>query len=288
TNVKVRNTSPDAVGCDSLLKAENIDFFRALIKERSLKYAIKDFFLFSGVGSDGWDQYPNIEVSNICDFSKKLPVTQILKSGQQIFQMEIQGNRLYVMANYDSREYAKYGRDIEFRAVLQIIDIENIENIKVLGETVIEGLVPRFTVDHKYAYIANDDDIMILDVSNPRDIKAHEHIKVTFDAFSSDDIAVIGSHIFVTGNNVLKVIDRETTKLSQEIEFDFRTSDIVVHNNRIFIRGWRNGWGNSRSRIAILEFNQGRAKLRSIVETGERISGLKLIDSYLVGRQGKA
>jgi hypothetical protein len=190
------------------------------------------------------------------------------------------------MANYDSREYIlKEEDDFTSKAVFQIIDIENIENIKVLGEIVFEGLVPNFTVDSKYAYIENWENLMILDISNPKQIEKQASIPLSFDKFGSDSVAVNDSHIFVTGNNVLKIIDNKSARVTQELKFDFRTGDIVVKNNYIYILGWRNGWNNSK--IAFLEFSEGRAKLRSIFESKERMSSFKLFDEYLVGKQGK-
>ncbi len=282
----VKNIISEASRCDSYLTADNIGFFKKLIEKYSMHYAIKGHYMFRGLGSDGWAPYPRIEVSNICDFATPLPVTEIVKTDQQVFQMETRDNLLYVMANYDSREYvSKNDDDMRARAVFQIIDISNIKKIKVLGEIVFRGLVPNFTVDDEFAYIANDKELMILDISNPKMIERYATIPTTFDKYFSDDVAVDESHIFVTGNNVLKVIDKKSTKVTQELKFDFRTSDIVVKDNYIYFLGWRNGWDNSW--IVTLAYIDGEAKLHSKIVTEGRIFGLKLIDSYLVGREGK-
>ena len=284
--VSVENIISDTNICDSYFTADNIDAFKKLIDKYPLRFEIKDHYLFSGEGSDGGSPYPRIQVSNICNFNKPLPVTEILKTDQQVFQMQTRGNLLFIMANYDSREYIlKEEDDFTSQAVFQIIDIENIENIKVLGEIVFEGLVPNFTVDSKYAYIENRENLMILDISNPKQIEKQASIPLSFDKFGSDSVAVNDSHIFVTGNNVLKIIDNKSARVTQELKFDFRTGDIVVKNNYIYILGWRNGWNNSK--IAFLEFSEGRAKLRSIFESKERMSSFKLFDEYLVGKQGK-
>jgi len=268
--VEARNLIANASICESYFSADNVDFFKKLIQDYSLVYAIKDHYLFSTVGNDGRESYPDIEVTNICSTRKTLPITDILDTGKQLSQIHIKGDLLYVMQTYPS--------------VLQVISIKDIENIQVLGEYRLDvGLGPNFAIEGQYAYIAVNKTLLILDVSSPSDIKKHTTVQLVFGEFDSDGIAVNNNQIFITGNNVLKVINKKTLKLIQELNFDFRTSDVIVKNNYIYVLGWRNNFLGSK--IAVLDFNDGQTKLRNVVETEKRIFSFKLIDNYLVGQE---
>ena len=277
--VRPRNLAKSNSPCDDPYSSENRETFEVFLSNHDDVFATKGPYAFLAEGSDGYDEYPSIKVVNICDLDNPLDVTEIIGTEAQVNQMYIDGERLYIVSNNASR--VSY-LDDDPSIVFQIINIESMEKIKLLGEYAFEASWPNFNIFEDRAYIADRDKLLVLDTSNPSKVKGLQSIKLEFQRKSgADEIAITEKYIFVTGDNVLKMLDRATYTLLDEATFDFRTSDVIVINDHVYVLGWKNNMKNSK--IAVIDKSQGQLGNPSIITTPYRIRSVGMFDGHIIG-----
>jgi len=233
----VKNLISDNTKCDSLDKINKYlnNYYR--MDEITLDRN----YLYFGYGNDGQDEFEDINVINICNVNEPKEVTKISSSGAQTFGLYSDNGYIYIdSSTYDEDRF-------------QIIDSKK---FKVLSTITYESAINPFTVDNNHLYIiTNDNKIMnVFDLtikSKPIKIKK---IEIPFQKYSANSIDVDESYIYITGNSNLKIYDKKTYSMVSNKTFPYRTSSILVKNNKALMGLWGNGGHNQY--IAVIDLSE--------------------------------
>ncbi|MDW1906917.1 hypothetical protein [Vibrio sp. 705] len=249
-------------------------------------YAVNENIMFTGKGNDRETDYPRITVHNLCAPDDSSLITDIPFTDAQIFSMEVIDEKLYVMSNYNNRPYIKPLNDVDmWLATLQEFDIGDLRNIKLNREIILNGLVPSFFVYGDKVFIENDDEVLTLDTALPKHFIVNGSKSLTFDKYSSSDIAVTKDNIFVTGNNQLIVIDRNNKEKVYDLTFEYRTGHIFVIEDYLLVFGWKNG--TSESFLTTLKKENGKLVIIDQKSTDSRIGKPSQHGRSILDRLGK-
>ena len=226
---------------------------------------------------DGGHPYPPIRIFNACDPMNLMPVVDVPGTGQQVFDLVISNERLYALSNNHS-VLGRYEQELP-DVLLQVIDISDINNVIILGELEFDGLVPDMAVVNDQVFIAENDSVVQIDASNPRDLKWTER-EYKFDAgkYGIDDLAATRELIFVIGTKGLQARSTSTGKLITAQHLPDRPRSVFIDENQLLI-----GFSD---RTMVIPTSQGAKTSDDILHSGLRPTWFKL-ENLLMDRYGR-
>ena len=226
---------------------------------------------------DGGHPYPPIQIFNACDPMNLLPVLDLPGTAQQVFDLVVSDDRLYALSNNHS-VLGRYEQELP-DVLLQVIDISDINNVIILGELEFDGLVPDMAVVNDQVFIAENDSVVQIDASNPRDLKWTER-EYKFDAgkYGINDLAATRELIFVIGTKGLQAKSTSTGKLVTAQHLPDRPRSVFIDENQLLI-----GFSD---RTMVIPTRQGAETSDDILHPGQSPTWFKL-ENLLMDRYGK-
>ena len=186
-------------------------------------------YLYWGLGHDGQDQYEDIHVTNICNPLDPLVVTSISGTASQVHSMYADDKYLYV----DSSAY-----DAELDQSDNSFKIIDTKEFKLVSKIEKKSAINYFAINGDKLYLSEGKTVKIYNISNKKNPILENKFTAHYKKYDIEDIVVDYKYIYLTGNSHLKIYDKKTFKLLSNTEFEHRTTNIIMKNNKAIISGW--------------------------------------------------